>query len=734
MPTSDSDKINFSRTSYEIRKHWYYYLIAFILFAGFAAFYVYKKNPVYLFTSQVMIEQPEGSSGGGMAAMMKTFSIGSFGGGSVDDEQLVLESRSMLCEVISALQLNRMYVEKSGVRNLSLYKKSPVAVLAPDALFDTLKSGASFRIKLNADGTADIKVKQGMFKTVFDEDNRKLPMTITLPTGGTFAIDKTPFYKPGEERDIVVAVSSNNAVAEEYAERMDIDYTSKKANGILCTFKDNDLRRGTDFLNTLMTLYNRRRKNEKALDSTNEMNFIDERLATLTGQLDDAEKKMEQFKTANNVTDIGMEAKVLLEQTSSNKQSIVGIQTQLAIFDMICRFLDDPKNRYSMIPVTSGVEYESAAKSIEAYNELVLQRMRLDMSAKKDNRSLVVLNSQIDGMRAGVVETLRKARESAEIAYNDMQREDGKFSSRLRNLPSHERRYMNLLRDQQIKNNLYIFLLEQRENSAMRMAGSPIGRILDTAYHDEKPINPNMLLVVGLVVLLTLLLPTIVVVVRSLRMKRIEVPYDVQRATGLPVFAEVSETEAGLVDFTENAGNAAAFRQLRNAVANGTHRLIYVCGSENAAEYIAKNLAYLCSLSGRRIALVDACLASHNSSLPFGGGIGVSGYLQDEKTLLKDIATTDSRFPGLEIYPSGKPAVFPQELLLSEKANRMFNELKEAYDIVVVWSPFTEDSLAENADTIIETLVQGILSKEASAFAANFKDFSGQKGVVLVKH
>ena len=137
-----------------------------------------------------------------------------------------------------------------------------------------------------------------------------------------------------------------------------------------------------------------------------------------------------------------------------------------------------------MIPVTSGQDYESAAKSIEAYNQLILERTKLDMAAKHDNKALQALNKQIDGMRGGVIETMRQARESAEIAYNDFVREDGKYASRLKQLPSHERRYVDLYRDTEIKNNLYIFLLEQRESNALKFGVQEIGRINDPAYHE----------------------------------------------------------------------------------------------------------------------------------------------------------------------------------------------------------------------------------------------------------
>ena len=179
MATS-SDKVDFSRLRYEIRKHWWWFIASFAAMMAIAAVYMLKNNPEFKFHADIMIEQEEGGGmGGGMMQMMKQFSMGSFGGGSVDDEMAVLQSRSLLCEAINKLGLQYDYKGVDGMRKLSLYRKSPVE-LSTNVDLDTLQSGATFKIHLRPDGKIDVKVRGKWFSTLFKQDGMTLPAKVKL--------------------------------------------------------------------------------------------------------------------------------------------------------------------------------------------------------------------------------------------------------------------------------------------------------------------------------------------------------------------------------------------------------------------------------------------------------------------------------------------------------------------------------------------------------------------------
>lgn len=695
--STNSDKIDFTRIGYEVRKHWYYFLISFILVMGVATLYMMKKSPVYLFHAELLIEQTEGGgAGGGMMQMMKSFSIGGFGGGSVDDELVVMQSRSLSNELVAELELNFDYKEADGFRKKTLYRQTPVRLSAERSLLDTLSAGLKFDMTLYPDGKADVTVKDGMFSTVYEKISLKLPAEVKLPYG-MFRIEPTPFYRigAGEKRSVVATVSNTLAVVERLDDQLPAYVESLKTNLITLDYEDVCIERGKDVLNTKLRLFNERRLKEEKEKAHHEMAFIDERLLTLTGQLSDSEKKLEDFKTANDLVDLGTEAKVLLEQTSANKQSIVGLQTQLAIFDMICEFLDNPANRYSMIPVTSGVEYESAAKSIDAYNQLILERMKLDMSAKQDNKALVTLNKQIDGMRDGVVKTMQKARESAEIAYNDFVREDGKYAVRLRQLPSHERQYLNLLRDRQIKNNLYLFLLEQRENNALKFGAAPIGRIVDSAYNEAKKIAPKGSVVFGVGLILSLMLPLVILVIRAVRMKRIRISNDICSLSEVPV----------------------------------------VSGADGSREDSLKKLRNMLLLSGE---VKTVTVVAENDTLDVSGFVSMLARAVAGASKRVAVLGMDSEMPPVRCDVAGVDVIDGESgLFFSSRFSERVEELKTSHDFVIICGGTFDDysllpAAASLSDRVLAVVEAGVLKKCFLRFDAALARLEKKVGYVLL--
>ena len=690
---TNSSTVDFSRLRYEIKKHRLYFVITFIAMMAIAAIYMVKNNPKYKFHADIIIEDQGGSSsGGGMAAMMKTFSMGSFGGNSVDDELVVLGSHSLLCEAINKLGLQYTYTDVSGLRDKSLYRKSPVEISTPINL-DTLQGGATFKIKIRPDSKIDVKVSGKWLSTILDKKGLSLPATVKLPDGA-FTIKRTAFFKPGQEREIEVLLNGTEKAFEDYLGIMELSIPDLKTNSIELECTDEDKQRGKDLLNMLVEIFNIRRLREEQAKAQREISFIDDRLATLTSQLSDSERQLEEFKTANDVTDIAVEAKILLEQTSKNKASIVGLQTQLSIFDMICEFLDDPKNRYSMIPVTSGQDYESAAKSVESYNQLILERSKLDMSAKADNKALQQINKQIDGMRAGVIETMRKARESAEIAYNDFVREDGKYATRLKQLPSHERQYIDLYRDTEIKNELYVFLLEQRESNGLKFGIQEIGRIIDPAYHEVKKVWPKGSIVFGLALILSLLFPLIVLSVRAIRSKHLLIRQDLEKVATKEVISEISDNPDLGIQRTRN----------RLLSAEGVNT-VAIAGASTAP--VAAQLAMSFTKALKRATVIDIT-GSHDAARTLGASNAqpLADYLTGNASVDSITAT------GCGVSVISAASADDIDMLASSEFSRLVESLKNENDIVIIaGDTFGEHAslttASQLADRIIATVEKG---------------------------
>ena len=374
MENNNERIVDLSRTIYEIKKHWYYYAICFVLFVGFGAFYMYKKNPVYMFRANMLIEQESGSgANSAAAAMMKSFSMGGFGGGSVDDELLLMQSHSIVKQVVTELKLNRLYIDRVGVKNLPFYNDSPIEIKIPDAVLDTIV-GVTFHVYLKENGKADIVAKKGFFETVFESADQQLPATATPSTGGVFVVDKTDKYVPGEERHIIVNVSDNDGATEDYMKNIFIDYASTKSNGIRMELEDNHKQRGLDVLNKMFEVFNRRRIDENNRKAESELKFIDERLASLTGQLSQSEEKLQRFKTDNGIMFVdasGEFVKVTKNNrlTEANIQRIVSAVADRRDVDHFCRLVPNDEvgskeNAYNL-SVSTYVEAEDTREKVD---------------------------------------------------------------------------------------------------------------------------------------------------------------------------------------------------------------------------------------------------------------------------------------------------------------------------------------------------------------------------------
>ena len=691
--TTNSEKIDFSRLAFEIKSHKRLFVISFVVVMGLAVFYLLKTPPQYASHAQVLIESPDGgNTSGGVLQMVRSFTMGSLGGGSVDDEAVVMQSFSLFAETAHNLGLNYEYRENRGLRKVSVYRKNPLEI-SSDINPDTITLAYNFELKMRGDGKIDVDVKDGLFSSAFSAEALSLPAKIKTPAG-VFTIKRTAFYNAADERTINVTLWNTTELFEDMVKRMSIAVTSMKANAIDLYYEDDDRQRAHDLLNTMIEVFNNRRLSEEKIKAESEISFINNRLNVLTQELEESEKRLEEFKTENDIADIETEAKVLIEQTAANKINIVQLQTQLAVYDMICEFLENPGNSYSTIPLATGVDNQGAAKAIEQYNNLILQRLQLTASAKPDNRALATLNAQIDAMRSGVIATMRKAREGSQIAYNDFYREDGKYASRLRQMPKFERAFIDLYRDKEIKNNLYIFLLEQRESNALKFGASAIGRIIDPAFDEVKKVGPKGSIVLGVGLILSLLIPFVVCALRASKKKKLMIPSDVNALSIIPLVAEPIDGDNG----------ALAARKLANhLLENDDIKVLGVatCHGGSAAEFVASLTKALEDTQ------VGVCVVDFSGELH--ADLSFADCLRSDK------------LNGASVTVDASDNMMP--LIMGESFAEFISMAKSNFRIVILngndWDAYSAlNAVAHHSDRIIALVNKGALRSDFSTLDA----------------
>lgn len=691
---------NFLRTAI---RHWWLFALSFIFCFGILFLYLRKTLPSYIVSSTVLVDDQSLSFAGIGNSKGNSMLKNMIGGGDVNvfNEIEILASENLAAKTVDALDINCRYYEKTGfLKKQDHYGTSPIIVEAPKELFDTLSVTLPFKIKVYADGKTDITVKKGMFSNYAELKGVELPATVKTPFG-LFVVKPTQYFTPKHEYSITASVAGNIPAALELQKDMTVDLKAKKTDIVYMDVMDNDVKRGRDILNTLVRLYNERGMKESDTQGMTTARFIDERLSLIYKNLMGSEAEIEAYKKAHNLIDPVAQAKTTIIKGETSESAIIALETQYRIASMIKGFITDPANKHSLIPFESD---SLSAKMVRTYNALITQRQHLETSAKADNPALVQLDQQLNAMRENMLGSVNNALGAMRIKIDKAKDVQGESKGDMSQFASTERETRNLYRNQAIQNELYIFLLQKREENALKMAAAqPKGKLVDEAYAASEPVKPKKPLLAFVALMMTFAIPFCILYVKKMLKNKIGSQDELEAITPAHLLGQIyhaREDELQVIADT-NTKNAELFRYLRGNVQfvlpESTDKVVLVT-SAVAAEgksYIAANVASSLALMGKKVALVELNLRKPSLGEMFGiiASKGMSDYLSNGEVSLHDIVSTTA--DGLDVYVAGTVPPNPSELLQGSRTAQLMEQLREQYDYVVVDSA----SLATASDT-----------------------------------
>lgn len=701
--TAPKESLGSSNFLHTAIRHWWLFALSFIFCFGILFLYLRKTLPSYIVSSTVLVDDHSLSFAGIGNSKGNSMLKSMIGGGDVNvfNEIEILASENLAAKTVDALDINCRYYEKTGfLKKQDHYGTSPIIVEAPKELFDTLSVTLPFKIKVYADGKTDITVKKGMFSNYAELKGVELPATVKTPFG-LFVVKPTQYFTPKHEYSITASVAGNIPAALELQKDMTVDLKAKKTDIVYMDVMDNDVKRGRDILNTLVRLYNERGMKESDTQGMTTARFIDERLSLIYKNLMGSEAEIEAYKKAHNLIDPVAQAKTTIIKGETSESAIIALETQYRIASMIKGFITDPANKHSLIPFESD---SLSAKMVRTYNALITQRQHLETSAKADNPALVQLDQQLNAMRENMLGSVNNALSAMRIKIDRAKNLHGESKGDINQFASTERETRNLYRNQAIQNELYIFLLQKREENALKMAAAqPKGTMVDEAYAASEPVKPKKPLLAFVALIMTFALPFCILYVKKLLKNKIGSQDELEAFTPALLLGQINharEDELQVIADT-NTKNAELFRYLRGNVQfvlpESTDKVVLVT-SAVAAEgksYIAANVASSLALMGKKVALVELNLRKPSLGEMFGiiASNGMSDYLSNGEVSLHDIVSTTA--DGLDVYVAGTVPPNPSELLQGSRAAQLMEQLREQYDYVVVDSA----SLATASDT-----------------------------------
>ena len=702
-----SEFIDLSAIAHEYISKWYWFAISVVVCVGLGFVAARIIKPKYSVNANVLISQDEK---GGMASLG---AIGDLFGAqaSVDDEIFVISSHSVYRDVVKDLGINKIHKVRLGFMNhVFAYPEYPLEVIAAPGIIDTLRTAIAFNVEVDEDGLAAVKAKADG-EVIANVKDQKIPVSLNT-VYGHFVIDTTAYFVPGEEVRSNISIIGYDAAAELLDEDVVASIGSKRSNAIQLNITTVNPDYGKDVLNGIITKYNERGIAEKNLEGEKTARFIDERLAIISNDLSDAEDDIQSYKEKKGITDVTAEAKYQTEVRANIEKELLISETQAEIIKMTGEFIADPANAHSLIPMTT--DNVGLQEGIKSYNDLMLQRMALASNAKPNNKALKLLDEQIDAMRITIATSVAKAYDNLEVAIREQRSKLYQAMGRLGTVPEQEREFLNMKRQQQVKQQLYMFLLQKREETAMMLANAtPKGVIVDEAFALTEPVNMSKKMILLIALFIGLCIPPALLYIRKVLRTKFDTKEEVEAIVDVPVLGEICNDKSGR-SLVAVAGDHSSTTELFNLLRSrlpfvlGTDEKVVMLTSTRSGEgksFVSINLAADMALLHKKVLLIGMDIRKPRLAeyLNISPRFGLTQYLASKDISIDALISHDDSANGLDVIVAGPVPPNPAELLSSSRLDELMAALRERYDYIFIDSApvgmvsdtFTLDRLAD---------------------------------------
>lgn len=695
------EQVNIQELLFRYLIHWPWFVVSIIICIACAWGYLRLTTPIYNITATVLIKDEKKGGGANMSSELEKMGLDGFVSSSnnVDNEIEVLRSKSLAREVVNNLGLFVTYMDEDEFPSKELYHTSPVLVSLTHQEADKLPGRMEINMILQPTGALGVQITVGEkeYRKQFD----KLPAV--FPTDeGTVAFfannDTLSAVRPEnitKERHITAFINRPFSVSKGYVNSLSIAPTSKTTSVVVISLENTNTRRGRDYINKLLEMYNINANNDKNKVAQKTAEFIDERIGIISKELGSTEQDLENFKRSAGITDLSSEAQIALTGNAEYEKKRVENQTQINLVMDLQRYMKG--NEYEVLPSNIGLQDAASAGAIDRYNQMLVERKRLLRTSTENNPTIINLDTSIRAMRTNVQATLDATLKGLQITKEDLAREASRYSRRINDAPTQERQFVSIARQQEIKSGLYLMLLQKREENAITLAATANNaKIIDEALADDNPISPKKTIVYLVALVLGVGLPVGVIYLIGLTKFKIEGRADVEKLTSLPVVGDIplADEKTGSIAVFENQNNlmSETFRNVRTnlqfMLENGKNVILVTSTiSGEGKSFISANLAISLSLLGKKVVIVGLDIRKPGLNKVFNipkKEHGITQYLTNTTANLMDFVQPSDINKNLFILPGGTVPPNPTELLARGGLEKAIETLKANFDYVIL--------------------------------------------------
>ena len=695
------EQVNIQELLFRYLIHWPWFVVSIIICIACAWGYLRLTTPIYNISATVLIKDEKKGGGASMSSDLEKMGLEGFVSSSsnVDNEIEVLRSKSLAREVVNNLGLFVTYMDEDEFPSKELYHTSPVLVSLTHQEADKLPGRMEINMILQPTGALGVQITVGEkeYRKQFD----KLPAVFPTDEGTVafFANNDTLSAVCPEnitkERHITAFINRPFSVLKEYVNSLSIAPTSKTTSVVVISLENTNTRRGRDYINKLLEMYNINANNDKNEVAQKTAEFIDERIGIISKELGSTEQDLENFKRSAGITDLSSEAQIALTGNAEYEKKRVENQTQINLVMDLQRYMKG--NEYEVLPSNIGLQDAASAGAIDRYNQMLVERKRLLRTSTENNPTIINLDTSIRAMRTNVQATLDATLKGLQITKEDLAREASRYSRRINDAPTQERQFVSIARQQEIKSGLYLMLLPKREENAITLAATANNaKIIDEALADDNPISPKKTIVYLAALVLGVGLPVGVIYLIGLTKFKIEGRADVEKLTSLPVVGDIplADEKTGSIAVFENQNNlmSETFRNVRTnlqfMLENGKNVILVTSTiSGEGKSFISANLAISLSLLGKKVVIVGLDIRKPGLNKVFNipkKEHGITQYLTNTTANLMDFVQPSDINKNLFILPGGTVPPNPTELLARGGLEKAIETLKANFDYVIL--------------------------------------------------
>ena len=638
-----------------------------------------------------------------------------------DNELEIIRSVAVAKRVVRHLKLYVSYFQEGRVIDRDLYKNSPVLVdldetrleqLSRPLYMELVGSPSGYQLEMFFD-------EEDSKKVTYSTSLKEFPTTIDTKYG-TLLFQRNPIYEAQtmslQEADtedaeqehfgkLKITIYPLKDMARSYAKRLSAAPTSKTTTVANVGILDTKKARALDYLRELVKCYNEDANEDKNEVALRTEEFIDERLAKIRAELDETEGGMEAYKKDNELINLSNDATSALTNYTNYQKERVEMQTQLALVKSLIEYMDSPQNYHQIIPANLGLSNASLVKMITEYNELVLKRNRFLKGSSEENPMVLQISRQISDMWPSIRTNMGNIYENMETQRKSIDEQYKLYSNRIAQTPTQERVLTNIDRQRNLKSDLYLTLLQKREENYIQLYSTASkARVIDEPIISGK-VSPKSKIVLLAALVLGCCMPIGILICLSLLRFKIGGREDVEQLTKLPILADIPKCAtvgdaASPIAVRENRNDMIeeAFRGLRtnmNFVLKPSEKVIMVtsCIPGEGKTFVATNLAMSLALLNKKVLIIGLDIRKPRLVNLFGlkaDKRGIVNFLNSEEPdfhLLEEQITPSGVNKNMYVLPAGIIPPNPSELLSSSLLNSGIEYLSTKYDYIILDTP-----------------------------------------------